>query len=90
MIKTIAIVAAIAFASVANAQVAQKNNGIIAQTGINKVVAVQEKNAVKKHIVRAVYVADATRTNNMGTARMIGTNYIGTESGIEGIDFNRK
>lgn len=89
MFKTIAIVAAIAFASVANAQVAQKNS-IIVQTGINKVVAIQEKNTVKKNIVRAVYVADATRTNNMGTARMIGTNYIGTESGIEGVDFNRK
>ncbi|MDD2609484.1 MAG: hypothetical protein PHX60_07255 [Giesbergeria sp.] len=87
MFKTIAIVAAIAFASVANAQVAQKNS-IIVQTGINKVVPIQEKNAVKKHIVHAVYVAD-NRINNTG-ARMVGRNYVGTETGIEGLDFNRK
>lgn len=90
MFKNIAIVAAIAFASFANAQVAQKNNGIIVQPGISKAVAIQEKNAVKKNIVHAVYVADATRTSNMGTARMVGRNYVGTETGIEGIDFNRK
>ena len=88
MFKTIAIVA-IAFASLAaQAQVAQKNNGIVVQTGINKVVAIQEKNAVKKHIVHAVYVAD-NRINNTG-ARMVGRNYVGTVTGIEGIDFNRK
>lgn len=90
MIKSIAIVAAIAFASfAAQAQVAQKNNGIIVQPGVSQAVAIQ-KNAVKKNIVHAVYVADATRTSNMGTARMVGRNYVGTETGIEGIDFNRK
>lgn len=87
MFKNIAIVAAIAFASVANAQVAQKNNGIVIHNGL-KSVAVQEKNAVKKNIVHAVYVAD-NRISNTG-ARMIGRNYVGTETGIEGIDFNRK
>lgn len=88
MFKTIAIVAAIAFASIANAQVAQKNNGIIVHTGLKSVAVQQEKKAIKKHIVHAVYVAD-NRINNTG-ARMVGRNYVGTETGIEGIDFNRK
>lgn len=34
--------------------------------------------------------AKAIFNGRAATVRMVGTNYVGTETGIEGIDFNRK